>query len=653
MEYIPVQLLHPLEVWESTDEDGKLLRRVNLNNFVSYLRGNRSPNDRIPLRQDKIWDEAQRHSEYWILQSDNSRWISLSFVITYMCRHAGDFVVCRNFAGDLEELIIGQPINASKGNTCAEVPETVLHLYKDIAKHGLKRESVENHFLTHLTLHFQSSTLIVDHKKHFSDNEWKLISLFELHFASEHDCDSMDYKELLEVRWKYLKKLRDIRNLGTNMNTLCRSSVAENAQRQALAAKLNGMVLEANGKHIPSVIDACIVECNIAGINAVTSVDCIQPCNGNGLHVYLELMEGIAELPDGNDVLPLITGPMHRRHNAHCCTIVVFAYGTFDKFTKSDGSIQRFLMRDIFMQGGLEERITSVIKNTIELCDDLQVPHCDSCFPAGILPLDWRQFDIMQEWQIGIPLPMQLLLESFLNQETLSKTEDVQKYLQSKVSKLHTNFDGLISVHNRKYSGVLQDLNTKELAMKYHSISSLFAITSKTGATQSLRTAERLLKQEADSDLCYFNTYLKKYPMRYTSSAGDICQEISMRDCHLIIGLDNLVRLTFHQDPMPGQSRSHQVCTLPITISGVPKDAFITLSWHSEHCDGLAECNCMDMQSLKPDDHKRVIFEPSIAEKDALQRFHKLSTWGLKFGWDLFESGKICILSMHTHYAMI
>ena len=227
MEYIPVQLLHPLEVWESTDEDGKLLRRVNLNNFVSYLRGNRSPNDRIPLRQDKIWDEAQRHSEYWILQSDNSRWISLSFVITYMCRHAGDFVVCRNFAGDLEELIIGQPINASKGNTCAEVPETVLHLYKDIAKHGLKRESVENHFLTHLTLHFQSSTLIVDHKKHFSDNEWKLISLFELHFASEHDCDSMDYKELLEVRWKYLKKLRDIRNLGTNMNTLCRSSVAE------------------------------------------------------------------------------------------------------------------------------------------------------------------------------------------------------------------------------------------------------------------------------------------------------------------------------------------------------------------------------------------------------------------------------------------
>ena len=154
-----------------------------------------------------------------------------------------------------------------------------------------------------------------------------------------------------------------------------------------------------------------------------------------------------------------------------------------------------------------------------------------------------------------------------------------QIFAEQSLQTVHA-FDGLVSVHSSEYSGIFQDLNTKELAKKCHSITLLVTTASKTGATQSLHTAETPLKLEADSDLCYINTYMRKYSMKYISVAGVICHEIRMRDCHLIIGQDNFVMLIFHPDAMPGQSRSHQVNTLPITIFRVPTDAYITLSIH-------------------------------------------------------------------------
>ena len=67
------------------------------------------------------------------------------------------------------------------------------------------RESVvENYFFTQLTLHFESNTPIVDHKNHFFDNGRKWISLFI--WTGEHDCDSMEYNELLMLKWKYSRK---------------------------------------------------------------------------------------------------------------------------------------------------------------------------------------------------------------------------------------------------------------------------------------------------------------------------------------------------------------------------------------------------------------------------------------------------------------
>ena len=298
---------------------------------------------------------------------------------------------------------------------------------------------------------------------------------------------------------------------------------------------------------------------------------------------------------DGNGVLSLIIGPLHRKHNAHCCST---RFCNWNEFTNSDGTVQRFLMRGIFMKGGKHHQCNQEY-NRIGWW-----PQCSLLwllFPNRGTTIGLETLDIIQEWHIVTTLPLQLFLEWFLNQQTLSTMEVLHKYLQNRVYKLYTHVDGLVSVHSNKYSGILEDLNTKELAKKCHSITLLFTIARKTGATQSLHTAETPLKQEADSDLCYFNTYLRKYSMKYISVAGKICQEIRVRDCQIIIGLDNLVRLIFHPDPMPGQSRSHQVNTLPITIFRVPTDAYITLSWHSEHCDGLEECSCMDVQSLKPD----------------------------------------------------
>ena len=217
-----------------------------------------------------------------------------------------------------------------------------------IVKHGLKRESVvENHIFTQLTT-----------------------------FREQHtDCGPQEpllwQRVEIDISFylNFILPVNMIVTVWNIMNCWCwngsikyiwRSSVAENARRQALAAKLNGVVFEANGKHIPSVIDACIVNCNIAGINAATTEDCIQLCSGNRLLIHLELMEGFTKLPDGNGVLPLIIGPLHRKHNVHCCSIVVFAYGTNSQIVMFKGS-------PCVASSWKEDNITNITKNTTEL----------------------------------------------------------------------------------------------------------------------------------------------------------------------------------------------------------------------------------------------------------------------------------------------
>ncbi|CAC5372579.1 unnamed protein product [Mytilus coruscus] len=84
-------------------------------------------------------------------------------------------------------------------------------------------------------------------------------------------------------------------------------------------------------------------------------------------------------------------------------------------------------------------------------------------------------------------------------------------------------------------------------------------------------------------------------------------KELSIRDCILILMMDNLVRLKYHNDQDPGESRSMQICTLLITVKGMPEDALIVENgiWNTlavqtvENPDTTLETS---LASLKVDD---------------------------------------------------
>ena len=135
----------------------------------------------------------------------------------------------------------------------------------------------------------------------------------------------------------------------------------------------------------------------------------------------------------------------------------------------------------------------------------------------------------------------------------------------------------------------------------------------------------------ADPEMCYFNTYIKKYPLIYTSFAGEGEYPISLKDCIVTLMMDNLVRLTFREDPEPGQTRSQQICTLPITIRGIPRDWKETEKWHDTTiCDGTLNCPCKATVQLTKEDISKCLITLTEEEETEWSRFSRL----IRCGWN-------------------
>lgn len=260
---------------------------------------------------------------------------------------------------------------------------------------------------------------------------------------------------------------------------------------------------------------------------------------------------------------------------------------------------------------------------------------CGSCFNAlPTEPLSTRNFSIIQEWHLDMPIELQMLFTIFINTEALRRAQDADNFLKSKLGKLYTIYDSLLNILNKNYVGIFQQANTDELLYDYRNIKSVFSITSATGATKSHSKAEDEWKKRADDDTLYFNTYLKSQPLTYYTDAGLETKHTSLRKCHIILMLDNLVRLKFCRDPHRSQTPTNQLCTLPITIQGLPLDAAITEIWHDKQlCDGSVNCQCKNRLQLTKADIRRVLLDPSESEKSTYQQFVNLCSWGYQEIW--------------------
>ena len=128
-----------------------------------------------------------------------------------------------------------------------------------------------------------------------------------------------------------------------------------------------------------------------------------------------------------------------------------------------------------------------------------------------------------------------------------------------------------------------------------------------------------------------FETFLKKYPLVYKSSEDNENDKSSklvcIRDCLPIFYLDNLVRLRRHGDPARSTYQTEQLCTLPLTIKGLPKDSAIVSSWHLRDCDSAENCSCMEETELsKTEQHLLTEYTDEAIMKCKLQ-----ATFGIGF----------------------
>ncbi|CAC5415232.1 unnamed protein product [Mytilus coruscus] len=58
--------------------------------------------------------------------------------------------------------------------------------------------------------------------------------------------------------------------------------------------------------------------------------------------------------------------------------------------------------------------------------NDVSSSNCLSCYGTRTIePLDWTSFDILKEWTMGVPVIGQIILESYINKESLSKSENI------------------------------------------------------------------------------------------------------------------------------------------------------------------------------------------------------------------------------------
>ena len=100
-----------------------------------------------------------------------------------------------------------------------------------------------------------------------------------------------------------------------------------------------------------------------------------------------------------------------------------------------------------------------------------------------------------------------------------------------------------------------------------------------------------------------------------------------------------MVRLKTKEDPNPGESRSKQICTLPITLQGLPKNALETKKWHDDTiCNGVDQCLCKKAKVLTKENFRNTLLDLSTQELEVDMAFHSICNGASLVAWGKFSS---------------
>ena len=507
-------------------------------------------------------------------------------------------------------------------------------------------------------------TLITEHKCHFTTEEWAKVCLFEKHFSKTVDFLSVDYEEVINLKLSKFQSILSFKQYGQNLLKIASADVKERSRRITASQDINRVEISAYQKHVPFILDDEILllfqrYCE-ENVQSVTSFDTCSSKENNTIQIVVEVTT--SDLGQNiSDLCKTVYYYVARKHNVHVEEISFITSKDVNPFMNGQ-MCARFQLRDEIETKRLQ-RFVSVWKARDEVdLDELDSPesgNCDTCFNSGaVKPLSLKEFDIFHEWFMEIPMEFQLLLEVFINKKSLLKTSDTEKFLVQKFEKLFSVYDNLLNIFNRNFIGIFQEANTNEMLVEYRSVKSVFDITASTGTTTSLKYADKALKKKADTDLCYYQTYLKEHPLTYKTHAGQRKDAVSLRDCHIILMMDNLVRFNSTDNPNPWEDNTTQLCTLPITLQGLPTDSSVTCEWHLPECDGSVNCVCKQQVSLGKADVQRTLLSLNPDESHQHTQFFRMLTWSNTLMWKNLPGiyihilkNKICINKVKNRLA--
>lgn len=409
-----------------------------------------------------------------------------------------------------------------------------------------------------------------DYKINFTSEEWGRIVQFEFHFCQRYGSllDKTPFEEQINLRWKFLKELQDTVLLSSLMQSQTKFTVAQRSNRKSAFEYINAPEIVSSLKHEPSVLDLELLKSmQNMPVTKIISVDSTRKCtHAYSIHLFIVMENESISNTDASLIIQSSRCYLDKYHNSNCDEIVFISQDIAEKYISEDGEIKRFHLRDDFMKGVVSQFLvwTSNCKTTVGAMD-VDRGECSMCFSISeTRPLSLNNFEIMEEWSTSVPIHVQIVLETFINKDTIRRSDNQKVYIEEKLRILYGLYDSLLHLHSKNFVGVYQERNTENLIMNYKSLDTVFKITSDYGATVSLRLADQLIKRKANSDLCYYNTYIKKHSIEYESNVGIKTSNLNLRKCILTLMLDNLVKLRYHADPNPGESRSQQLCTLPI-----------------------------------------------------------------------------------------
>lgn len=627
------------------DDDGT--KWVDVDEFYSYVKSHHKANDKIKeIRRNIIVREISGHKDSIKNEGNGTRFIKFSSVLRYLFSHYDDLEICKALCKDAEKTILGKDGAFSK---------TTYELYKAIVCSPALNSDLYPILFNDLNVdELNILSLEKDYKKDYNDDQWKKIVLFEWHFnkqfnMQENCYSTMTYEEKMKKKWLYFDECVALKTLSRSFLDASQQTIKVRALRKAAADENESVELTASMQHRPNIIDTQIINELTAIfpglVENVVTVSHLSTGHDNTVDVYIELATD--ECGELNLIAQFIKIKLENDHKLCCRNMIFLSCDSLSSYRRS-GSFARFTLGDDFYAGKLADFVVhflSVPKDPECEINAESGVRCSSCYNASLpKPLSFIDFDIVTEWFIDVPLQVQIMLESFINRASLQASQkyDSQSFLKGKLQRLYTTYDTLLNTYSKNHIGLMQQANTEELLMNYRSVNTVFSVTSSSGASLSLTSADQSLRQKADEDLRHYETYVKRYPLVYTTLAGEeIEKQINLQECHLVVALDNLVRLRYNNDPNPGECRSKQLCTLPITLQGLPKDSKVTESWHDEKiCDGTPRCKCKVRLVLKKVDIDSTLFDLNEEEQKTSNQFEQLCTWGYRDLWNMLTAGK-------------